>query len=283
MLTAEQLELRKTTIGASEIASIAGVNPWKSAHDVWMDKMGYTEGVENLRTRAGELAEPAILAQYCEELGVEIERPGTIIHPTEPWMSATPDGLVIGQSVSVEAKFVGFHAVLAGHWGTGPEDVPAYYRAQGEWQCEVTGRDEAHFPVWLGGPDFKIYIVKRDREMGAMFKEIGRKFYKEHILTREQPPVDASQGARRMLEKLYPVNQRKEVPADGDVDQLGVTLGDVRKQLAQMEKKRSELENKLIERIKDADGIIGDTWRATFRANKNGKRSFRFLQKGEAA
>ncbi len=42
-LTAEQKADRVNTLGASEIAAVCGLSPWKSVHDVWLSKMGLVD------------------------------------------------------------------------------------------------------------------------------------------------------------------------------------------------------------------------------------------------
>ena len=37
-LTAEQLEIRKTGVGGSDIAVLLGLNPFKTTHELWLEK-----------------------------------------------------------------------------------------------------------------------------------------------------------------------------------------------------------------------------------------------------
>jgi predicted phage-related endonuclease len=43
MLTAEQLEARKAGIGGSDVASIVGISPWKTKHQLYLEKRGEIE------------------------------------------------------------------------------------------------------------------------------------------------------------------------------------------------------------------------------------------------
>jgi predicted phage-related endonuclease len=38
-LTPEQIAIRRTRIGSSEVGAILGIDPYKSAYDVWTEKM----------------------------------------------------------------------------------------------------------------------------------------------------------------------------------------------------------------------------------------------------
>jgi putative phage-type endonuclease len=280
-LTNEQLELRKKGIGASEIAAIAGINPWMSAHDVWCIKRGLAESVENVKSRMGHRVEAAVCAEYCEDQGVEVEEVGTIVHPQRDWQLATPDRRVKGHRRLLEVKCVGWR--MAHHWGTEVDAIPEYYRPQVEQQLEVCDLDECHVAAWIGGSDFRIYTIRRDRELARILTEIGERFWVDNVLGGVPPKVDGTEGARRMLEKLFPRNAKPLLKATPDVEGIGLELLDARKTLERIERRKTELENRIIEAVGDADGIVADDWRVTYRANKNNKRVFRFVSKEEAA
>src|SRR4051812_13439051 len=107
-LNAEQMSMRQHTLGASEIAAVCGLNPWKSAHDVWLVKRGLAEEAGNARTRMGLRVEAAVAEEYCETENAQIAHFGTLVHPEDPWMSATPDACVAGASRLLEIKCVGW-------------------------------------------------------------------------------------------------------------------------------------------------------------------------------
>ena len=269
-LTKEQLAARVHTLGASEVAAVCGLNPWKSAHDVWLEKMELADERQNHATRVGNLIEPIILQLYCEDTGAKVAHFGTLLHPRVPWASATPDFAVHGVRRVGEIKCVGWRS--AHHWTTEDDGVPDYYRPQLEWQCEVCDADEADMAALIGGTDFRIYRIKRDREMGGLLLDIAAKFWRDHVVARVPPVVDGSEGAKRMLAKLYPRNTAPMKEADGELEALVREL----KALDAVEAKRLELENKLKDAIRDAEGVTGDGWSVTYRADKNGKRALRW-------
>lgn len=273
-LTPEQRAMRVHTLGASEIAAVCGLNPWKSAHDVWLSKLELADEHVSHATRVGTLIEPIILRLYCEDTGARVAHFGTVVHPKHAWVSATPDFAVHGVRRVGEIKCVGWRS--AGHWTTDEDGVPDYYRPQLEWQCEVCDADEADMAALIGGTDFRIYRIKRDREIGGMLLDIGAKFWRDHVEARVPPPVDGSDGARRMLAKLYPRNTGPVKKADNDVERIVREL----RALDAVDAKRTELENKLRAAIADADGMTGDGWSVTYRADKNGKRALRWKNKG---
>ncbi len=280
-LTEEQLSARHLSIGASEIAAVAGLNPWHTAHDVWLAKMQLADKEEDHFTRIGQLIEPILLQMYCEDTKHEVAHFGTLVHPKHPWMSATPDFSVFGKPKLGEIKMVG--ARLAHHWTPQADGIPDYYRPQCEWQMEVCDAETVDAVALIGGTDFRVYTVKRDRELGGMLVDIGAKFWRDHVIARVPPPVDGSESARNMLNKMFPRHVTKLREPTREVEGLVEKLVDARVALLIAEECRSKLENQICQAIGDGEGFVTKEWKTTWKADKNGKKSFRFKPKGEAA
>jgi putative phage-type endonuclease len=281
-LTVEQQAIRATGIGASEIASVVGLNPWRSAHDVWMIKRGLVTEEGNVRTRMGNRVEACVLDEYRADTGSVLEFPGTVRHPTNEWMVCTPDGRVVGASRIVEVKCVGWRSAL--HWGTEEDAIPDYYRPQCEWQMAVMGVEECHLAAWIGGSDFRIYTVKRNPALAEALIEAGRAFWFDHVIGGEPPEVDGSEGARRMLAELYPRSSGTMCRATAEHEQLADVLARARVAFDEAEAVKSLAENQLIAAIGDADGINGDGWKVTYRrSEKTGRRSLRFTARASTA
>lgn len=279
-LTDEQLALRQSGIGASEIGAIAGLNPWMSAHDVWLVKRGLATNAGSVHSRMGQRIEAAVAAEYTEDQGAELGHFGTIVHPKHPWMMATPDACVFGVRRIVEIKCVGWR--LAHHWGSDADAIPEYYRPQVEWQLEVCDADECHVAAWIGGSDFRIYTIKRDRELAGILTEIGRKFWFDHVLTGTPPAVDGSEGARRMLDKLFPRNTKPMLPATPEIAEMAARLREAKALTERAEAEQAAAQNRIIEALGEAEGVAAPDFKITYRADKAGKRRFLFKTK-EAA
>ena len=100
MLTPEQLEQRKNSIGASEVSSILGLNPWKSALQLWLEKTGAVEPEDLSENEAvfwGQRLELIIgerFAQNHPELQVVV-RQIPFNHVEYDFMTCTLDGEVV--------------------------------------------------------------------------------------------------------------------------------------------------------------------------------------------
>lgn len=267
MLTEEQHEIRRKGIGSSEIAAVAGLNPWMGELDVWHRKMGVADDQDNINTRRGNHLEPAIRAWYQAETGRQVEDVGTLVHPEYSIVRATPDGMVPSFPAPLEIKAPHFRT--ADHWGEpGTDEIPEYYMPQVIWEMAVTDCKCAEIAALLGG-DLCIYHVQWDQEMFDLLLERAQAFWHDHIETETPPPPDGSESAKRWLQKRYPIATRDMLQADGEADEWVSRLKE-----AQHAKKAAEYDeqfakNRLISMIGDHEGMTGPWGKIYYRNNKD--------------
>jgi putative phage-type endonuclease len=277
-LTPEQVEQRRHTLGASEIAAVIGVNPHMSMHQVWMSKMGLDTFEGNDATEAGTDFEPVILQRYARHHHVEI-RPGSYMVGPESWMSCTPDAHVVGGGM-IEAKLVGFEA--AWEWGSEHDGAPWRYLVQGQWQLLVTGEPWVDLAAQMGTRAPRYIRIHPDPALQAELVERAREFWVSYVVTGEPPPVDGTDGARAMLAKVYPAHRPgRLVKADGEAEALAAQLLGVREVYDATVHEERRLENRLKELMKDAEVLLGGEWKCTWKAQKDGKRPFKFKHASE--
>jgi len=222
--------LSRYGIGASEIAAIAGLNPYASPWDVWIEKTGQGPAKKETETMEwGKRLEPAIRQKYVDETGWMVDVPiASIFHPEAEWARATPDGIVPGteyrlsavgmrpmavDSVLVQCKNVG--AWCAGDWKEAP---PVYVQLQEQWEMYVAGVRRADVAVLIGGNDFRIYTVHRDNEIIKDLRDIAGAFW-ERVQTMAEPDIDHSDACRdHFTRKLGRVGL--ELQADESIDIL---------------------------------------------------------------
>lgn len=161
----EWLELRKSTIGASEAAVVCGVSPYQSPLDLYYRKTGALPPVaETMPMRIGTLMEPVVLALYEAETGETVERRQDWIRsPEHDWMSATIDGAVLRDGAiakPVECKTANIR--MRSEWGdAGTDEIPLPYLIQVHHQMIVTATDVADVAVLIGNSDFRVYTIRR--------------------------------------------------------------------------------------------------------------------------
>lgn len=197
-LSPSQLAERATGITATDIAAIVGVHPYRSAVDVWSEKMGHAKPFEgNDRTKWGNILEPVLRKDYEERKGVRVETRGTLQHDDWEWMKATPDGLVYeGADVEpdrgLEIKCHTIHlAYLYGAPNT--DEIPQYELCQVGWNLAVTELQRWDLVAFIDGQP-RDYVIDRDQELIDMLYERAVKFRTDHVLTGNPPPPDGSEA-----------------------------------------------------------------------------------------
>lgn len=255
-LTPEQLEERRHWIGASETPCLLDVSPHGNAHSVWAAKMGLAIDEPTVAKDAGNYIEPALAKWYRDETGFETAGFGSLVHPRHPFMGCTPDLLVRGQRRIAQIKNVGMW--MAHHW---EDDVPEYVQVQVQHEMEVVDADVCDVVALIGGTDFRILPIERDREIGQYLVEVCRGFFEAYIATRTLPPPDDSEHCRKTLRALYERDNAALIPATAETDRIARAWLAADERLGEVEKERTRLTNEMKAILGESLGIDGDFYR----------------------
>ena len=92
------LELRKKGLGGSDAAAVLGISPFRTARDLYYDKLGIvtTDDQANwVALEVGTLLEPLVARIFEAKTGLKVyQRKCMFQHPLYPWMLADLDYLV---------------------------------------------------------------------------------------------------------------------------------------------------------------------------------------------
>ena len=279
-MSPEDRELRRKTLGSSEISAVCGVNPYQTMHDVWLSKCRNVDFEGNEATELGNLLEPSIAAIYSDRYGAVLHK-GKYTIGRLPWMSATPDYHIDGGGL-LEAKLVGFRSVY--QWGPGDTDerqsdiVPMSYLVQCQWQMRVTGEPFVKVAA-LMGTEFRTYTIHSDGEIQGRLEAKGMDFWERYVLTGTPPPVDGSRNASDMLKVLYPRSGPEPIRGDAACEEMVSMLRSARDGYTKAETEKRLRENKIKEYLGDASGAYGEGWRIRYRTTASGSRPFVFEEK----
>lgn len=219
---------RPLGIGGSDIGAILGLSPYRSAVDVWLEKVGRQRSHSDaVHLRYGQHLEPFIALEYERVTGHKTHaHPVTVRHSEHSHLFAHVDRLVsvdgeavidskgeITTKTLLECKTAS--AFTSTNWGAEwSDEVPPAYLAQCVWYMALTGCKEAHLAVLLGNSDFRVYRVPQDEELASVLIEQALRFWDEHVV-KCVAPVPTN---RRDVEKLYPNHLAgQEVEADTDL------------------------------------------------------------------
>jgi putative phage-type endonuclease len=260
---------RASYLGASEIAAVAGISPYASALDVWATKRGLAEREETDRMRAGtELERPILERLYAPPRGLVLMYPGTVRHPAEPWMAATPDAIACSDDDSrdVQCKLVGHRQVH--RWGDpdeGRDGIPPEVLCQVTWEMGCAGLRRADVPA-LFGTELRVYAVELDEDFLRDLIALGRAFWEGHVVTGDMPEVTA--GSRPILERYFGRERTglMEAPTGGEtLARQYLAAAEVAKGAAA---EKDRLGNELRALIGEAEGFSGPFGKVTWKTQK---------------
>lgn len=252
----EWLHERTKGVGSSDIAAIVGASPYAGPIDVWLSKTGRgAAGIETRPMRLGTKLEPIILSEFVEETGHEARLNRRLfVHATQPLVRATPDAFLLDGPAGVELKAPGLR--MSGHWGRSwSDEYPEDYLAQVAWQMAATDRDEWFLAALLGGQDFRVFHIRRDRDLEAGLIEAAERFWRDYVVPDVCPPLDASEAARRYVESRFPAPIKQLRPATDEEIVLVSELAEIRSNIIALEDAEAAAITRLCERIGDAEGI----------------------------
>jgi putative phage-type endonuclease len=275
MLTAEQKELRKHGIGSSEVAAVCGLNPFQTPTDVWMVKTERKPEFEgNEATEIGSALESWIAEKYYQKASKQIvQNDITRQHDQHKYCMATPDYFCSYGEMILEIKNVGPNAIR--YWDDSKADgIPVYVIAQIQWQMFVCDIPKAVACALLGGVKIRWWEFDFDEDMaGKMFK-IAERFWFDNVLA-DKPPDETNP---EYVKLLHPKDNGQMLDATETTISLAKdrVIADTNWKAAKIE--RDKIDNQLKAVIGPASGIEGV---CTYRADKNGKRTFRFTYGGK--
>ena len=209
-LTAAQLEERRTGIGGSDAATVLGINPFTTAYELYLDKLGQapedTE-VNPQREEAfywGSVLEQPVADRYAKETGYKIQKANQLIRSKDiPFMIANIDRKVVG-----EDRRIGFEAKTAARpegWGeTGSSEIPPYIMCQVQHYLAVTGYDCWDLAVLIGNRDFRMYRINPIDDIIAQLVDAETEFW-DRVENKVAPePQWQSAATTRLIKNLYP-------------------------------------------------------------------------------
>lgn len=278
-LTPEQIEARRSLIGASEAGAALGLSRYRGPWQVWACKVGLRPGFSgNWDTSRGDALEPLILGWYARQTGAFLSVPGTIPHRSIPCVGATPDSLASkdGRQWLVEAKAPSGRTRQ--FWGEpGTDEIDLEYCPQAVVQMAVFDLDFVDVAASIAGEEPLVYRVHRQKDLETLLLSRLESWWKRHVEGREPPSADGSEELRAWLEDRYGRHDGLMLDATPTIERWGRQLGRVRAKQDHLERARSRLENQFRAVIADAEGVRGEfgsvTWR---RSKKTGRRSLRF-------
>lgn len=263
----EWLNARKNYITGTDIAALAGLNPYKGPMDVYADKMGLSMDVlENEAMMWGRRLEALVAERYAEINSVEL-LPGNFL--TKHWMAGSPDRLVKNHSRGLEIKTTNSFSARA--WGEeGSDQIPDQHRCQVAWYMMLCDYPEWDVAVLIGGQEYRQYRVHRDIPFENSLIEMGSRFRDNHLIPQMPPPIDGSDSSSAYLKASFPKHTSGDMRcADEQDNHAASEILELKDSIKSAEAKIAYHENALKARIGDSSGMIGSGWKCTWKTTKD--------------
>ncbi len=246
MERADFLSDRQTYLGATDIAAILGVDPYKTALDVFNEKTGLVPSFAgNKQTERGQKLEEVAAKEYTQETGRKVHRRSTeLVHPKHDFIRGHIDRRVVGDKRPVEIKCPSrgmFHKIKR-------EGLPDSWIVQMQvylWLDRSSVGDFAPFSAdaWQILP----FEVTAQPEMYEQIEHVAVVFWTEHVLRRVPPkPVTADKPLIEFTKVVGDITTR----ADSDF----LEAAEILREAKQLERDGKELLELAKQRIKSAVG-----------------------------
>lgn len=241
------LAMRRTGIGGSDIAAIMGLSPWRSAVDVYLDKVGESKDVqENEAMFWGTVLEDVVAKHYADTSGNKVQRVGQMMRcPDRAWMIGNIDraivtpgsrarfdgGKLLGADGILECKTAG--AFKAADWGNEDDQdaIPTQYAAQCFWYMGISGIGWCDIAVLIGGQRYLSKRIERDDEIIKAMIAQAEEFWFKNVVERIPPEPKTGDDAV----KLYPRDFGTAIVANAKTLELLARARELKAQIAALE------------------------------------------------
>ena len=280
------LKERTKGIGGSDVATVLGLNPYKTPLELWEEKTGKSKGHE-----AGEAAywgtqlEDLVAKEFSKRTGMKVQRVNFMLTAGEDgWMRGNIDraiinpdiagrvsvlkpekasecGRLLTTDVGLECKTA--NSFMVDQWGDSQESeivagkvvtdhkIPLYYETQIQWYMAVTGIETFYVAVLIGGQDFRMYEVKRDEDVINAIVSKCKDFWENNVLKNVPPaPINVDD-----VKKLYAKDNGDMAEASTEE---AIDIGELRNikgQIKELQEQEKAVASRLIMAIGERTGL----------------------------
>lgn len=272
----EWLKYRTKGIGGSDVSIIAGINSFKSVHQLWLEKTGQIEPEEGSSeyTHFGTLLEPIVRKEFTERTGIKVRQKHMLLQSEEyPFMFADLDGVINedGELCIFEAKTASAYKQEVWEEGT-----PAPYILQVQHYMAVTGAKKTYIAALVGGNHFFWHEIERDEEMIGKIIAMEKYFWETHVLGGVEPVPDGSEATTNYFNAKFSHSNGETIELPDEVLPICDEYEKISRQLKELETAKNAVGNQLKSYLKEAEvGTVGDrkiTWKSISKSTVDTKR-----------
>jgi putative phage-type endonuclease len=257
-------EYRRTQkgIGGSDVAIILGLNPWKSAFTLWLEKTGQIEPapVSNEYVEWGNLLEPVIRDKFRRETGFKVFQNNFVLqHDEFTFMIANIDGEVIdpeiGERGLLEIKTTSERNKA--EWEEGP---PNHYHLQIQHYLAVLGYSYAYVAVLIGGNHFKYFKIDRDDYVIDKIISAEKEFMRL-VEERIAPEISGHGSDSTYLAERYPEAINEEMELRADLEAFALRYVEIQKEIKTLQEEADYIKNRIKLEAKEYKVLKGELFK----------------------
>ena len=259
----EWLRYRKRGLGGSDAGAVCGLNPYRTAMQVYDDKTtDATEETDNEAMRQGRELEDYVARRFMEAAGKKVRRANFMYYDEEnPFMLADVDRMIVGENAGLECKTASPY--LADRWKNG--EIPVSYQIQCYHYMSVCNADAWYIAVVIFGREFKYYRIERDEEVISDLRQIERNFWESHILKRILPESDGSELADKVISGYFKKSMEETIPLRGFDEKLG-RRQELESLLDEMTTEKKQIEQELKLYLGEAEAAENANYRVSWKS-----------------
>jgi len=288
---------RCTGLGGHDIAAICGVHPFRTAVQVYQEKVERISTFDpNYAQRRALFLEEFMGAEFAAEKGAYFENKyyieqfisnnplnqvnskpyvlkegWKIVHPEYEFFHAHPDFILTEEEDQskilkvVECKDPRWldptEWGVEGEFSVSSRTVPDYITCQVAWYCMVAGCEEADLIV-NDDSALRHYIYKRNPDFESILINAGLQFWMNHYVKRIPPDA----GSLHDVHSLYPVASEQSIELEGEIFNEVIALKALQAEIKELEKKVDEKKMLIQKRMGKAseatfNGVRVCTWK----------------------
>ncbi|CAI3350001.1 YqaJ viral recombinase family protein [Enterococcus cecorum] len=254
----EWLEDRRKGIGGSDVATVLGLNKYKSVYQLWLEKTGQVE-VTSAQSEAaywGNTLEEVVAEEFSKRTGKKVRRRNRVFeHSKYPFLRANIDRDIVGENAVLECKTA--NQYLANEWDD--DEIPIQYICQVQHYMNVLNLDYVYFAVLIGGQKFVWKKMERDQELIDMITEKLVEFWTENVEKEIEPAIDGLKATSDFLTQRYLDTEDNQTELNAAFDENIANLARLKSDRKIIDENITLLENELKQALGKSDATIGIT------------------------
>lgn len=221
MSRSEWLDLRRGSIGGSEISAIMYCNDFKSPLDVYLDKIGKGASiVDKPQMEFGRRAEEMVSQWFSDETGLTVRKfHQMFVDDKQPYRHANPDRQIVASGPETETGILEVKTTSQYYIDTWQYEIALPWYLQLQHYLSIKGYSYGYI-CWLVRNDGSLHWKRfeADKEVIQNIREACHKFWTEHVEKRV-PPADTAEK-QELINLLSKPIAGKTTEIDGEMFEI---------------------------------------------------------------